>query len=84
MQKYSDLLVDWNKLHDLTAVTDPYQIIVNHFQDSLTGAHYIDRYKPHSMVDVGSGAGFPESLKIKYPEIPVVLIEVAGKRIAFL
>ncbi len=84
-QKYSDLLGEWNKQYDLTAVIDPYQIIVNHFRDSLMGAHYIDQYKPHMMVDVGSGAGFPGvPLKIKYPEMSVVLIEVSGKRISFL
>ncbi|MCL5876109.1 MAG: 16S rRNA (guanine(527)-N(7))-methyltransferase RsmG [Candidatus Dependentiae bacterium] len=83
--RYISLLRTWNENINLTAITEPATIITHHFQDSLEISNYIDIEKMAHIVDVGSGAGFPGiPLKIKYPEIKITLIEVTGKKIAFL
>lgn len=84
-QKYLDLLLAWNENMNLTAIVRPEQIINDHFMDSLELDALVDLSKLSMFADVGSGAGFPGiPLKIKYPHLKVVLIEVVGKKIAFL
>ena len=82
---YSSLLQEWNKKINLTTITDPIAIIKEHFQDSLMISHFID-FSPIMMIcDIGTGAGFPSiPLKICYPHLIVVLIEVSQKKILFL
>jgi len=83
--RYLTLLQTWNENINLTAITEPATIITHHFQDSLEMGTCIDVEKLTRIVDVGSGAGFPGiPLKIKYPHLRMVLIEVTGKKIAFL
>lgn len=84
-EKYIDLLLAWNENMSLTAIVRPEQIILDHFMDSLELGAIADVSKLTMIADVGSGAGFPGiPLKIKYPHLKVVLIEVVGKKIAFL
>ena len=80
---YMNLLTEWNKVMNLTAITDPKDIIIKHFIDSLTVLEYID--KNGSIIDVGTGAGLPGiPIKIAYPETKVVLLDSLNKRINFL
>ncbi len=84
-KRYLALLIEWNKKVNLTAITDEADILSGHFQDSLHIADYIDLNTIHTVVDIGSGAGFPGiPLKICYPHLSMILIEVNRKKIAFL
>ena len=81
--RYTELLTEWNRKMNLTAITDPEEITEKHFYDCLLPCELI---KPYGRVaDVGSGAGFPGVVwKIAYPELDVTLIEPTGKRCTFL
>lgn len=83
-EKYKDLLLEWNKVMNLTAVIEEKEVIIKHFVDSLTCAKYIDANQ--KVIDVGSGAGFPGiPLKIFYGEqIDVSLVDALAKRLKFL
>ena len=84
-QTYWDLIQEWNKVINLTAIVDIEDAISYHFQDSLALAHFIDIQKLSFISDVGSGAGFPGiPLKIMYPHVELMLIEVNRKKISFL
>lgn len=80
---YMNLLIEWNEKINLTAIVEPTEIILKHFIDSLTINKYID--KDESIVDVGTGAGFPGiPLKIIRDDVKVVLVDSLNKRIKFL
>lgn len=82
---YYDLLVETNRVMNLTAITDFHDVVKKHFIDSLSLQRVIDPEKVHSMIDVGTGAGFPGiPIKIVYPHIDMVLVDSLGKRIHFL
>lgn len=82
---YFNLLVSENEQYNLTAITDSDSIIEYHFADSLELGNKLDFSAISSICDVGTGAGFPGlALKIKYPHVSVVLIEVVGKKVSFL
>ena len=81
--KYMNLLIEWNKKINLTAIIEPKEIILKHFVDSLTIAKYIEENK--KVADVGTGAGFPGvPLKIMYPQLKVTLLDSLNKRLNFL
>jgi len=81
---YLNELLEWNKRFNLTAVTDPEEIRIRHFEDSLTVLQAIDLAE-QSVVDVGAGAGFPGiPLKIVRPGIKLTLIEATRKKAEFL
>ena len=81
--EYAKFLIEYNKKVNLTAITDYEEIIEKHFYDSLIMTLHKDI--KGTLVDVGSGAGFPGVvLKIYYPDLKVVLIEPRGKRCDFL
>lgn len=78
-------LLAWNAHTNLTAITDPDEIRVRHFLDSLSLARVADRGVPLRVVDVGSGAGFPGlPLALVFPQLQVTLLEATGKKVAFL
>jgi len=85
-ETYLALLLDWNRRLNLTAVRQPDAIRHRHFLDSLTCSLVIGPTDaPFSLVDVGSGAGFPGlPLKILYPEMRLTLVESVGKKARFL
>ena len=83
--KYSDLLVEWNQKINLTAITVPRDILVKHFLDSLMILKFCDIPKNSSLIDVGTGAGFPSvPIKIFRPDIKLTLLDSLAKRITFL
>ncbi len=85
LDRYLELLIEWNKKFNLTAITDPAAIIHNHFDDSLALAQHIDFTTIYSTADIGTGAGFPGiPLKILFPHLKTVLIEVNNKKRSFL
>ena len=80
---YMELLIEWNEKMNLTAITDPKEIILKHFVDSLTIAKYDKEDK--SIIDMGTGAGFPGiPIKIYRKDVKVVLADSLNKRIKFL
>lgn len=82
---YAALLEEWGDRMNLTAIEGTKNIIRNHFQDSLEVGRFVDMNAVHTICDVGSGGGFPGiPLKIKYPHLEVILIEVNHKKITFL
>lgn len=81
--KYMELLLEWNEKINLTAITEPEEIILKHFIDSLTISKYIEKNK--TLADVGTGAGFPGiALKIYRDDIKITLVDSLNKRINFL
>lgn len=84
-KKYLSLLIEWNEKINLTAITTPVEIITYHFEDSLAVDRFANFSELSMICDVGTGGGFPGiPLKIKYPHLKVVLIEVIQKKITFL
>ncbi|MGA9530925.1 MAG: 16S rRNA (guanine(527)-N(7))-methyltransferase RsmG [Candidatus Babeliales bacterium] len=86
-ERYMHLLLEWNKKHNITAYETEEDIVEYHFRDSLALALINDpiMMKNKTIVDVGSGGGFPGiPLKIYYPFLRLVLIEVNEKKRSFL
>lgn len=85
-QTYLELLVEWNQKMNLTAITEPKDVAVKHFLDSILLLPYIDACKgPVSLIDVGTGAGFPGvPLKIMRPSLKLTLLDSLNKRLTFL
>lgn len=82
---YYNLLQEWNELSNLTAITSLSGILHQHFSDSLALRNFKDLATVTTMVDVGAGAGFPAlPLKIMFPHLKVILIEVTQKKQRFL
>ena len=83
--KYYSLLLEKNKVMNLTRITDEEEIIIKHFVDSLMIAKVAEMEKVESLIDVGTGAGFPGiPIKIIWPEIKVTLLDSLDKRVGFL
>lgn len=83
--KYLELLLDWNNKINLTAITDPEEIIIKHFIDSIALIPLLNQCNKCKLLDVGTGAGFPGiPLKIVMPDLTIVLLDSLNKRITFL
>ena len=81
---YARLLVEWNEKMNLTAITDPVGIAVKHFADSLTAAPLLPE-GAFSLIDVGTGAGFPGvPLALYRPDCKLTLLDSLNKRLIFL
>ena len=81
-KKFTDLLLEWNKIHNLTGAKTPAEVEKN-IEDSIFPTTFIT--KPSSILDVGTGAGFPGLiLAIAYPDVKTVLCEPRKKRAMFL
>lgn len=82
---YYEMLVEWNEFMNLTAITDYEEVMKKHFIDSISLIKAYDVNKSVSVIDVGTGAGFPGlALKIAYPNMKVTLLDSLNKRIQFL
>lgn len=85
LEKYYELLIDWNNKINLTAIVDKEQVYLKHFYDSLTLFKIVDLNKIDSLCDLGTGAGFPGIvIKIFFPNIKITLVDALNKRINFL
>src|SRR3989304_8254406 len=84
-QNYASYLLECNEFFNITAISELSGVVRQHFQDSLSLANFTDLNKIKSIIDVGSGGGFPGvPLKIMYPHLHLVLIEVNKKKQEFL
>ncbi|MBA2874337.1 16S rRNA (guanine(527)-N(7))-methyltransferase RsmG [Thermaerobacillus caldiproteolyticus] len=84
-EQYYELLIEWNKKMNLTAITDKPSVYLKHFFDSLSPAFYYDFSQVTSICDVGAGAGFPSvPLKICFPHLKLSIVDSLQKRITFL
>lgn len=85
LDKYAELLVEYNKVMNLTGITDPQGISEKHFLDSLLVFKLADISENSSVIDVGTGAGFPGvPMKLYRPDLDVTLLDSLNKRINFL
>ena len=85
LEIYKDFLIEYNKHTNLTRIIDENDIYLKHFYDSLTIVKYIDLSNKNTLLDIGTGAGFPGMvLKIVYPNLDVTLLDSNNKKITFL
>lgn len=83
--KFYEMLVEWNKVMNLTGITEYDEVVMKHFVDSLSIVKVNGFDNVTSIIDVGTGAGFPGiPLKIVFPEIKITLLDSLNKRIKFL
>lgn len=84
-EKYADLLVEWNEKMNLTAITEPHDIAIKHFIDSISVLKCVSLKSGASVIDIGTGAGFPGiPLKIMQEDINLNLLDSLNKRLNFL
>ena len=83
--RFTELLIEWNQKFNLTRITDPVEIAVKHHLDSLSLLKFVEVPADSSIIDVGTGAGFPAiPLKIVLPEIKVVMLDSVRKKLSFI
>lgn len=83
--KYAEMLVDWNTKMNLTGITEPDEIVIKHFVDCLYIFKYTEFPENASVIDVGTGAGFPGIVMlIARPNLQIVLLDSLQKRLNFL
>ena len=83
--KFYELLTEWNKVMNLTGITEFEEVLQKHFIDSLAIQKVTDMGETDTVIDVGTGAGFPGiPLKIAFPHLKITLLDSLQKRIRFL
>ena len=83
-QKYKEILVEWNQKMNLTGIEDEKEVFIKHFLDSVSAVTKGYIKNGMSLIDVGTGAGFPGMpLRICLPELKVTLLDSLNKRINF-
>lgn len=82
---YAETLLDWNQRMNLTAITEPKEVVIKHFLDSLLLLKSFEPAQGAKMIDVGTGAGFPSvPVKIVRPDLQLTLLDSLNKRVTFL
>ena len=85
LETYYEMLIEYNKVMNLTGITEKEEVYLKHFYDSLTLNKIIDLKSINTLCDLGSGAGFPGIvIKILFPNIKITLVDSLNKRINFL
>lgn len=85
LNTYFQMLVEWNKVMNLTGITEESAVYLKHFYDSLTICRDINLNEEQTLCDIGTGAGFPGMvLKICFPHLHVTLVDALEKRLKFL
>ena len=85
LNKYYEMLVEKNKVMNLTAITEYDEVVIKHFVDSLAISKVFNMIPIKNIIDIGTGAGFPGMvLKIFYPDIQFTLLDSLNKRVGFL
>ena len=85
LDKFYNLLIEWNEKINLTRITEEKEVYLKHFYDSLTIAKVVDLSTKSTLCDVGTGAGFPGIvLKIVYPNLKITLVDSLLKRVNYL
>ena len=85
LDKYAEMIVETNKTLNLTAITEPEEIVYKHFVDSLSLLTVVDLKEGAKVIDVGTGAGFPGVvLLIARPDIKITLMDGTNKRLNFI
>lgn len=83
--RYYEILVEWNEFMNLTGITEYDEVMKKHFIDSLSLIKVFDTSRECTLIDVGTGAGFPGlALKIAFPWMKITLLDSLKKRIQFL
>lgn len=83
--KYYEMLIETNKVMNLTSITEYDEVIIKHFIDSLLVVNIFDINQSKKMIDVGTGAGFPGiPIKIMFPNLQITLLDSLNKRLKFL
>ena len=81
-EKYYNILIEYNKKFNLTAITEREEVIIKHFVDSLLG---VDNIVGNKLIDIGSGGGFPAiPIKIFKPDVMLTMLDSTGKKCDFL
>lgn len=85
LNKFYNLLIEWNQKINLTRITNKEDVYLKHFYDSLTIVKEVDLTKVNTLCDVGTGAGFPGIvLKIVFPNLNITLVDALQKRVNYL
>ena len=84
-ERYAQLLTEWNEKMNLTAIVEPQAIVIRHFLDSVSLLNAVELPQGASLIDVGTGAGFPAvPLKIVREDLHITLLDSLQKRLGFL
>lgn len=84
-ENYAEFLIDYNEKVNLTAITEPNEIAVKHFADSVSLLPVINPEKGARIADIGAGAGFPSvPILIARPDLKITMIDSSNKRVTFL
>ena len=85
LDKYAELLIDYNEKVNLTAITQPDEIVRKHFADSLLLLRYVDLKQGTRFADIGTGGGFPGAVLLcAVPEMNAVLVDSINKKLDFV
>lgn len=84
-QRYYEMLIEWNEKINLTAITEFEEVLKKHFLDSISIGRLLSQNEEVSILDIGTGAGFPGiPIKIAFPNVKVTLLDSLNKRVNFL